>query len=276
LWRWVICTAIHSYDATCKEWKRVCLHIRDFTQTLDYHLGNNFPVGVPGGKNGQLGPLWFEMLPWLNVFSLAKVLKDKTIITASNIECVIHFIQSRVMPPPPLTEKRFDEEVLELRKQFLKKPKIQPEDMANIRQATGRLITYIKKTGEVKTRPHISLSASGKLESARTDGGGAIYAARKFLARFVWNIPKHSYIGTSWWGCPINEVKGIKPYKTVARESSLQNGILFLTNSFRDEMAPDELMMTILLKPMSTGRLRTLYLGWMRVFPINSYNWPLR
>jgi hypothetical protein len=268
LWRWVISTAIHSYDAVCKDWKKVCLHVRDFTQTLKFTTGNLFPRGVPGGKNGHLGPLWFEMLPWLNDFSLAKVLKDKTIITASNIECVSHFIQSRVMPPPPLTEKRFDAEVSELRRQFAKKPKIQPNDMADVRSATRRLINYFRAGGRsIVTRPHLSLSATGKLESARTSGGGAIYAARKFLERYVWKIPDYDYAGTSWWGLPLTEKKGIKPYKTVGREKPLQNGILFLTNSFRDEMAPDELMMTIFAEANEQRRVEDPLFGLDEVFP---------
>jgi hypothetical protein len=266
LWRWVITTAIHSYDAACKGWKKVCLHIRDFTQTLDFHSENKFPLGVPGGLNGRLGPKWFEMLPWLNEFSLAKVLKDKTIITASILEKVSHFIQSRVMPPPPLTEKRFDAEVLELRRQFSKKPSLTPARRSLIVKATQRLINYIKK-GEVKTRPHLSLSATGKFDSTRTEGGGAIYAARKFLERFVWSIPDKNYFGTSWWGCPINEVKGIKPYKTVGRFSRLQDGILFLTNSFRDEMAPDELMMTIFAEVNEHRKVEDPLFGLDESFP---------
>jgi hypothetical protein len=266
LWRWVITTAIHSYDAACKGWKKVCLHIRDFTQTLDFHSENKFPLGVPGGLNGRLGPKWFEMLPWLNDFSLAKVLKDKTIITASILEKVSHFIQSRVMPPPPLTEKRFDAEVLELRRQFSKKPSLTPARRSLIVKATQRLINYIKK-GEVKTRPHLSLSATGKFDSTRTEGGGAVYAARKFLERFVWSIPDKDYFGTSWWGCPINEVKGIKPYKTVGRFSRLQDGILFLTNSFRDEMAPDELMMTIFAEVNEHRKVEDPLFGLDESFP---------
>ena len=247
LWRWIITTAIHSYDAACKGWKKVCLYVRDFTQTLDFQVDNKIPVGVPGGQNGHLGPLWFEMLPWLKDFNLAKILKDKTILTANVLEKVTHFIQSRTMPPPPLTEKRFDEEVKELREQFSKSPPLSTFRMAKVEKACKRLINYLKKKhdGVAKTRPHLSLSASGKYESARSNGGGAIYAARKYLERYVWHIADHDYIGNSWWGCPIHEKCGIQPYKTVGRESRLQDGIKFLTNSFRDEMAPDELIMTI-------------------------------
>jgi len=206
------------------------------------------------------------MLPWLNDFSLAKVLKDKTIITAITLEKVNHFIQSRVMPPPPLTEKRFDAEVLELREQFSKKPSLTPARRSLVVQATQRLINYLKN-GEVSTRPHLSLSATGKFESARTDGGGAIFASRKYLERFVWKIPGESYVGTSWWGCPINEVKGIKPYKTVGRFSRLQDGILFLTNSFRDEMAPDELMMTIFAEVNEHRTVEDPLFGLDEAFP---------
>jgi hypothetical protein len=206
------------------------------------------------------------MLPWLNDFSLAKVLKDKAIITVSSIEKVSHFIQSRVMPPPPLTERRFDMETKELREQFSKKPKIRPETLQKAQAATRRLINYLKN-GSLKTRPHLSLSATGKFESARTEGGGAIYAARKFLERFVWRIPEADSFKTSWWGCPIQEVKGIKPYKTVARYSHLQNGILFLTNSFRDEMAPDELMMTIFAEVNEERKVEDPLFGLDESFP---------
>lgn len=266
LWRWFITTAIHSYDDACQKWKKVCLHVRDFTQTLDYHTENKFPQGVPGGRNGHLGPLWFGMLPWLNDFSLAKVLKDKTIITASLLEKVTHFIQTRVEPPPPLTEKRFDMEVKELRRQFSKKPSLTTQQRADVIQATRRLINYIGN-GEIKTRPHLSLSATGKFESTRAEGGGAIYACRKYLERFVWRIPDKDYVGTSWWGAPINELRGIKPYKTVARYSRLQDGILFLTNSFRDEMAPDELMMTIFAEVNEHRTVEDPLFGLDEAFP---------
>jgi hypothetical protein len=170
------------------------------------------------------------------------------------------------MPPPPLTEKRFDEEVLELRKQFSKKPSLTPARRSLVVKATQRLINYLSN-GEVKTRPHLSLSATGKFDSARSDGGGAIFASRKFLERFVWRIPEEDFIGTSWWGCPINEKKGIKPYKTVARFSRLQDGILFLTNSFRDESAPDELLATILAETNEHRQIEDPLFGLDESYP---------
>jgi hypothetical protein len=171
------------------------------------------------------------------------------------------------MPPPPLTERRFDEEVQELRKQFSKKPTLTTVRRSQVVSATTRLINYIRSKGEVRTRPHLSLSATGKFESARTDGGGAIYAARKYLERFVWKIPTESYVGTSWWGCPIDELEGIKPYKTVARNSRLQDGILFLTNSFRSEDAPDELNAVIFAEINEHRKIEDPLFGLDEAFP---------
>lgn len=198
LWRWVVTSAIHSYEATAASWKKVCLYFRDYTQTLENDQGNAFPRGVPGGTNGHAGPLWFEMMPWLLDFAIAKMTKSKSSINSRLIERVAHLIQSRTMPPPPLSDKRFDKEVFELREQFKSKPPLSADRRYRTDRAVERLCNYLEAQKGNDPYPHISLNATGCYEKPRTSGGKSIFLSECFINRMVRKNPTRVVNSKTW------------------------------------------------------------------------------
>ena len=72
---------------------------------------NKFPSSLPGKEGTQFGPSWFEMMPWLNSFSLAKFAGKPKYIKATDIESVGYFIQTCMCPPPPLDDVRLKKRI---------------------------------------------------------------------------------------------------------------------------------------------------------------------
>jgi hypothetical protein len=166
--------AIHSYDNCAKAWKKITLHILHYANKVPVDLDNPLPPGTPESRNGKMLPPWFEMLPTLKYFNLAKLIGDFSTVPISAYDDLGHIVQSRMSPPPPLTEVRFEAEYLEIKRQFTRKGQFTQEMADETNRTVDRFGNYLANL-EFKPRPHISLSGSGCYENPRMEGGRAVF-----------------------------------------------------------------------------------------------------
>jgi hypothetical protein len=266
LFRWCVTNGIHSYDATSKAWKKITLHILHFCNKVSWDENNPMPIGVPGTVNGTIGPDWFEMLPALQHFNIGKLCGDMSCVPISAYDDIGHLIQSRMTPPPPLTEARFETEYLELKRQFTRQSAFTAEMAQELDQALRRFGNYLEKT-EWTARPHISLSGSGSYENSRTSGGRAIYVQERFIRLYVQQPATRNVVDKTIWGAPYVLKRGIKPYRTMCREHSLVEDVNFLHSAFREETAPGGLLAAIFSDVNAHESLEEPMFGLDKEFP---------
>jgi hypothetical protein len=245
MWRWCLTNAIHSYDATVRQYKKFTLHILPYCNKVPRDEENPMPYGIPGNKSGSLGPDWFELLPALKHFAFAKILGDMSMIQASAFKSIGYIIQTRMTPPPPLTPQRVEKEYLDLKEQFMSRIEYSVAQRHETERIATRLGNFIAKA-ETNQRPHISLVASGCYESPRAQGGRGFYIAGVFIQEYVRNLASESYEGKTLWGAPLVLIERRRPYQTLCRTSSLREEIPFLRSAFRDEMGPNGLITAVL------------------------------
>jgi hypothetical protein len=260
LWHWCITGAIHSYHGFMNQYKRLTLHILHYCNKVLPDSQNTAPCGVPGVKDGSLGPSWFEMIPALKRIALAKVLGDLGEVPDAAFKSIAYLIQRRSAPPPPLTDARFEEEVESLRKEFLKRITYSESQCYETRTVMLRMGNFIEKA-DANPRPHISLSANGGYQAPRNDGGKGMYIAKRFMARYVHCTADSDFEGKTIWGAPLTLKKGVRPYRTICRHSELREDIPFLRSAFRDEFAPGGLLKAVLSEPSSYSSLEGPVLG---------------
>jgi hypothetical protein len=268
LFRWCITNGIHSYDATCQVWKKLTLHILHYCNKVTGDNINEFPSSLPGGVNHFCGPLWFEMLPWLGSFALMKVSENSDHITATDLESVGYIIQTRMMPPPPITDERFEVELIELRKQFEKVAIFTEEMVVETRLNTGRFLAYVRNALSKKPpRPHISLTTNGCYESPRSEGGRALYVCKKFIEKNVKCNPTVLVTTETWWGAPIIKEPGVQAYKTTCRTSKIESNFRFLSSTFRDDNAPGGVLHAAMARVDSETKIEGPILGLDEALP---------
>jgi hypothetical protein len=274
LWRWCITNAIHSYDNTCRVWKMLTLHILHYCNKVSWLTANEFPSSLPGGVNRNFGPLWVEMLPWLNSFTLMKISGSPKNITAVDIESVGYIIQTRMCPPPPLDDARFEKEYVNLREQFTKEVSFTKDMERETVKATACFLDVLRRF-ERNPRPHLSLTTNGTYESPRTQGGRAIAVCRGFIERFVRAKPSTNVNTKTWWGAPYVEIKNVSPYRTMCRASMLDQNFWFLQSSFREDDAPGGIIDMITASVNSEIPLEEPYFGLDEALPHQILQWSI-
>jgi hypothetical protein len=233
LWRWCITTAIHSYDHCASEWKKLCLHVKHLTSNSRQLRENDVPRSLPGNHNGGLSPIWMSMLPWLKAIYIANACNS-----AANKDVLARagtFAQHRQLPAPPITDKRFGEEVLSWISDLQRIP-VWDVRLEQRTDAALRSIVKNLNSKDLKPNPHISLSASACAEATRQEGGRAVSFMAMYLQEYVCKAPKVTFSGLTWLGAPYEVREGVPRVYTMCRTQPLHEDIkYFLSSSFRDE-----------------------------------------
>jgi len=246
LWKWCICTFVHSYDKIASEWKRLTLHLKHKAGATAEQGGNPFPRSMPGSLGGTFGPLWKDALPWLRIVSIHATFPVAAPLSTRCVERVGILVQTRMLPPPPLNERRFEKEVLKWRDDLTRVPTWNSELEREVRHQTTNICQFIKNVdGRVSPRPHVSLTSSGCFNNPRKEGGRAVIFMQRFLDEYVKKpSTENSPEGlTTWWGAPYVFVKGVPRFYTMCRSTNLSTEVPnFLHSSFLDEMHGGSLM----------------------------------
>jgi hypothetical protein len=271
LWRWVISSAVHSYDNTVKLWKKVSLYFIHFGGNTPSRLENPFPRGVPGGHKNQHGYLWVQMMPWLNTFTVANLLGDNE-VSKRDLERLGHLVQTRQLPPPPLTDKRFEVEYESWASDLTRDPVYTAEHQA----LTGKALNYFfdfqdKFMDSVSVRPHISLSGGGCYQNARAHGGRSIAFMRSFLRRYMLSPADADMTSQTWWGAPYVTIRGQPLLYTMCRKVPLNADIAFMCSAFRDELGTDTLLQAAMAEENSELKVEEPLFGLDRVLPLQLF-----
>jgi hypothetical protein len=201
-----------------------------------------------------------------------KISGSEESITATDIESVGYIIQTRIFPPPPLNEKRFEEEYVKLKLQFTKEVIFTGDMERETAEATSVFLNVLSRF-ERRPRPHLSLTTNGCYESPRTQGGRALAVCKGFIKRFVRTVPELDIVTHTWWGAPFVEERNIPAYRTMCRVSPLDKKFLFLQSAFREENAPGELIDLITSKVNSQIPLEEPYFGLDQALPHQILQW---
>jgi hypothetical protein len=206
------------------------------------------------------------MFPALKHIALAKVLGDLGKVPDAAIKSVAYLIQRRSAPPPPLDDKRFEEEVESMRVQFIRRIELSESQMFETSAAMLRMGNFIEKANALP-RPHISLSANGGYQSSRANGGKGMDIAKRFMTRYVHRAADRNFDGKTIWGAPLTLKKGVRPYRTICRHHELRDDIPFMRSAFRDEFAPGGLLKAVLSESSSYNSLEGPVLGLDEALP---------
>ena len=185
------------------------------------------------------------MLPWLSTFSHAKFAGRPEIIKAEDIESVGYIIQTRMCPPPPLDDVRFEKEYIGLKEQFTKEAVFTEGMEQETTRATASFVQALTRYDR-KPVPHLSLTTNGAYEGSRTEGGRALVVCKGFIECFVHAIPTKNIADKTWWGAPYIEQIDIAPYRTMCRTYALDQKFWFRHSLFQEDNASGGIMDLIL------------------------------
>jgi hypothetical protein len=255
-------------------WKKLTLHILHYCNKVSWQTANEFPSSLPGGVNQKFGPLWVEMLPWLNSFTLMKISGNPESITATDIESVGYIIQTRMCPPPPLDDVRFEKEYANLKDQFTKEASFTKDMELETQSATACFLNVLKRYPR-NPQPHLSVTTNGTYEGSRTQGGRAIVVCKGYIERFVRAKPITNVTDKTWWGAPYVEQVDVAPYRTMCRTSALDQNFWFLQSSFREDDAPGGIMDLVMSGINSEKPLEEPYFGLDEALPHQLLQWSI-
>jgi len=181
-----------------------------------------------------VGSIWFDTMPWLSGIYLSQfgLKSDRDFYQRIGTLC-----QTRNLPPPPLTDNRWWKEVREWVSHLTRKPVWNPTLATRVDRALGEISKfYAGRT--IHKRPHISLNASGCLNTPREKGGRTVDFLKRFLDKYVRSHSTVNRKETTWFGAPYWCIDGYPKAYTMCRQNELDERIKwYLSSAFRSEWA---------------------------------------
>lgn len=232
LWKWVLSYGIHNWRPLVSDWKSVILHIRHLVSMSPTKGQNRVPSTVPGRVGDNLGPLWFDALPWLSKISI------HGLASKDDAYCATQFCFYRNLPTPSITDDRKVEEAKKLDEQY-NRPFQLPIQLKELARSCALEVGNAVSNQEPLDSPHISLTASASLGATREEGGRAIEACKVFVDKYVKQSAGQTFVSKTWFGAPYSLEEGTPPFYTMCRMTPLTTEVKeFLNSSFQAEFMP--------------------------------------